>query len=68
MNRIAVVLILISGAFVLGYFMGASQTKAKISEKKAEIIKNESQKRALIQAEPNASRTDLLKLMRSGKL
>ena len=68
MSKIMMVVALIVGAFVFGYFTGSAQTKVKISEKKAEVINNVAKKRAVIQAEPNASRTELLELMRAGEL
>jgi uncharacterized membrane protein len=68
MSKIMMVFVLIISAFVLGYFTGSAQTKVKISEKKAEVINNVAKKRAVIQAEPNASRAELLELMRSGEL
>ncbi len=51
-----------------GYLYGKSQAKTQIIEKQVEVIKYVAQKRAKIQAQPNASRTELLKLMRKGEL
>jgi uncharacterized membrane protein YciS (DUF1049 family) len=68
MNKILIFLFMIFAAFICGYFYGQAQLKIKMSDKKAEVIKHDAQKRAHIQAEPNASRDDLLKLMRKGEL
>lgn len=51
-----------------GYLYGKSQAKTKIIEKQVEVIKYVAQKRAQIQAMPNANRDELLKLLRSGQL
>ena len=51
-----------------GYFYGKGQAKTQIIEKQVEVIKYVAQKRAKIQAQPNASRTELIELMRNGKL
>ena len=51
-----------------GYLYGKSRAKTQIVEKQVEVIKYVAQKRNKIQAEPNAHRTELLKLMREGLL
>lgn len=51
-----------------GYFYGKSQAKTQIVEREVEVIKYVAQKRAKIQARPNASRTELIELMRRGAL
>ena len=60
------------GAVILsaygGYLYGKSQTKTQIIEKEVEVIKYVAQKRAKIQSHTNASRTELIELMRKGKL
>lgn len=60
------------GAVVLsavgGYLYGKAQVKTQIVEREVEVIKYVAQKRAKIQASPNASRTELIELMRQGKL
>ena len=68
MNKILFLMLSAIAIFVCGYFCGSAHSKVKIVEKKVEVIKYEAQKRAAIQAEPNASRDDLLKLMRNGEL
>ncbi len=65
-------ILLACGAVVLsaygGYLYGKSQAKTQIIEKQTEVIKYVAQKRAKIQAQPNASRAELLELMRKGEL
>ena len=51
-----------------GYLYGKSQAKVQIVEHEVEVIRYAAQKRAKIQAEPNASRTELIELMRKGEL
>ena len=68
MKKILIIFGALVASFISGYVIGSAKTKVKIVEKKAEIIKNVAQKKAIIQAEPNASRDELLELMRSGEL
>lgn len=60
------------GAVILsaygGYLYGKSRAKTQIVEREVEVIKYVAQKRAKIQAQPNASRTELIELMRKGEL
>ncbi|MBQ9034791.1 MAG: hypothetical protein IJ099_02365 [Alphaproteobacteria bacterium] len=51
-----------------GYLYGKSQVKTQIIEKQVEVIKYVAQKRAKIQARPNAHRDELLELLRNGQL
>lgn len=51
-----------------GYLYGKSQAKTQIIEKQVEVIKYVAQKRAKIQAQPNAHRDELLKLLRNNQL
>ena len=51
-----------------GYCYGKSRARVQIVEKQVEVIKYVAKKRAKIQAQPNAQRDELLKLMRSGEL
>jgi len=51
-----------------GYLYGKSQARVTTVEKQVEVIKYVAQKRAKIQAQPNANRDKLLELMRSGNL
>ncbi|MBQ8481610.1 MAG: hypothetical protein IJ532_03665 [Alphaproteobacteria bacterium] len=50
------------------FLYGKSQAKTQIVEKQVEVIKYVAEKRAKIQARPNANRDELLKLMREGHL
>ena len=65
-------IVLMLGAVLLsaygGYLYGKSQAKTQIIEKEVEVIKYVAQKRAKIQARPNATRTELIELMRKGEL
>ncbi|MBR6355683.1 MAG: hypothetical protein IKR92_02405 [Alphaproteobacteria bacterium] len=65
-------IVLTGGVVILaalgGYLYGKSQVKTQIIEKEVEVIKYVAQKRAKIQAKPNASRTELIELMRKGEL
>ncbi|MBQ9271108.1 MAG: hypothetical protein IJ218_02435 [Alphaproteobacteria bacterium] len=51
-----------------GYLYGKSKAKTQIVEHQVEVIKYVAQKRAKIQARPNASRTELIELMQRGEL
>lgn len=51
-----------------GYLYGKSQAKTQIIEKQVEVIKYVAQKRAKIQARPNAHRDELLELLRNNQL
>ncbi|MBQ8671036.1 MAG: hypothetical protein IJ525_00770 [Alphaproteobacteria bacterium] len=70
MMRIIVIVWLLSILYAGfgGYFYGKKQAKTQIVEKQVEVIKYVAQKRAKIQAMPNANRDELLMLMRSGNL
>ena len=70
MTRMIIIVWFLSvlSAFLGGFFYGKNQLKAKIVEKQVEVIKYVAQKRAKIQAMPNANRDELLELMRDGKL
>ena len=58
----------VSAALFAGYLYGKSCAETQIVEKKVEVIKYVAQKRAKIQAQPNARRDELLNLMRTGSL
>lgn len=55
-------------ALFAGYMYGKSRAETKIVEKQVEVVKYVAQKRAKIQALPNARRDELLELMRAGRL
>ena len=58
----------VSAALFAGYLYGKSCAETQIVEKQVEVIKYVAQKRAKIQAQPNARRDELLNLMRTGSL
>lgn len=68
MKTLAVTIIAVLGAACCGYQYGKSQSRVEIVEKKVEVIKYVAQQKAKILSKPNASRDELLELMRSGKL
>lgn len=74
-NRIvrALALVLMVAALCFAFYevgqrVGRSEAKIKIVEKQVEVIKYVERKKAEIQAKPNAGRSDLLELMRAGRL
>lgn len=71
MNKVSFVLIIsavILWSFICGYGLGMNiQQKTAIKEE-VRIVKNISQKRAIIQSRPNADRNRILKLMYENKL
>lgn len=52
----------------LSYQLGSSQKEVKIITQKVEVIKYVEKKKAAIYSKPNASRSELLMLMRQGAL
>lgn len=58
----------VSAALFAGYLYGKSRAETQIVEKQVEVIRYVAQKRAKIQAQPNAHRDELLDLMRAGSL
>ena len=51
-----------------GYLCGKSRVEKQIVKQEAEVIRYVAKKRAKIQSQPNAPRTELLELMRKGEL
>lgn len=68
MKTVGLVLAIAAISAFSGYLYGKSRVKLQIVEKQTEVIKYVAQKRAKIQAEPNASRDELIELMHNGKL
>lgn len=65
------ILLIGAGIFVLcllSYQLGASQKEVKIITQKVEVIKYVEKKKAAIYSKPNATRSELLVLMRAGSL
>ena len=54
--------------YEVGQEVGRSKAKIQIVEKQVEVIRYVEKKKAEIHARPNAGRSDLLKLMRAGRL
>ena len=66
-----ILLIIILGlclSFYGGRYYERNILRRQMAEKQTEVIKNATQKRAKIQAQPNATRDELLRLMRAGEL
>lgn len=55
-------------AFASGYLCGVNSAAEKTKKVETEVIKHAAQKRAVIQARPNADRDELLELMRANRL
>ena len=68
MKIIALWFLSVAAALCAGYVYGKSRTETQVVEKQVEVIKYVAQKRAKIQAQPNARRDELLELMRAGSL
>lgn len=58
---------LVGGLCVASYLLGRSHATIKEVEKRVEVIKYVEKQKAVIHAKPNASRDELLSLMRAGK-
>ena len=66
--KIAVVFILFISALLGAYLLGRSHSELKIVKEQVEVIKYVNKEKAEIYSKPNASRSELLELMRIGKL
>lgn len=55
-------------SFYLGCCYEKNIIRRQMAEKHTEVIKNATKRRAKIQAQPNATRDELLRLMRTGEL
>lgn len=64
----AVVFILFISALLGAYLLGRSHSELKIVKEQVEVIKYVNKEKAEIYSKPNASHSELLKLMRIGKL
>lgn len=65
---VAFFIIIVVGAYAFGYSSGKSNTAIKYVTQEKEVIRYEAKEAAKIHAQPNATRDELLKLMRIGKL
>jgi len=68
MKTVAIWILSVLAALFAGYMYGKSRAETKIVEKQVEVVKYVAQKRAKIQAQPNARRDELLELMLAGRL
>lgn len=64
----AVVFILFISALLGAYLLGRSHSELKIVKEQVEVIKYVNKEKAEIYSKPNASRSELLELMRNNKL
>lgn len=71
MNKLYQILMVIGGAvlaFYCGYGLGQKNQKIQYITKEIEVVKNVTQKRAVIQSRPHITRDYALELMRKNKL
>lgn len=66
--RWAVSLVMVIVLCFAFYEIGKKQAKIEVVEKQVEVIRYVEKQKSLIQARPNVGRSDLLELMRAGKL
>ena len=64
----AVVIVLFISCLAGAYFLGRSHSELKIVKEQVEVVKYVEKKKADIYSKPNASRGELLDLMRDGIL
>ena len=65
---IAFFIIVVAGAYAFGYSSGKSNTTIQYITKEKEVIRYEAKEAAKIHAQPNASREQLLDLMKKNML
>lgn len=58
----------IAGAYWAGYRVGNANRQIEYVTKQVEVVKYVEREKAKIYAQPNAGRSELLELMRNGKL
>lgn len=63
-----VFILVVGGAYYAGYRVGSSDAKVEYVTKEIEVIRYVAKETANIQAKPNATRSDLLKLLYDNKL
>ena len=68
MTKTLCIVLLVLALIIGAYFFGKSQAKTEIITKRVEVIKYVEKKKATIYSKPNLGRTNLLELMREGKL
>lgn len=60
---LAIFLLIVGGAYLAGYHIGAADRQVEYVTKEVEVIKYVEKKKADIYSRPNATRDELLKLM-----
>lgn len=68
MMKNAVVVVLFISCLVGAYLLGRSHSELKIVKEQVEVVRYVEKKKAAIYSQPNASRSELLDLMRDGIL
>lgn len=68
MGRILIFILLFFSLLAGAYSLGRSHAKIKYIEKEIEVVRYVDKKKAEIQARPNATRKELLELMRNNIL
>lgn len=63
-----VLILIVCGAYCFGYRVGSSDKQVEYVTKEKEVIKYVDKKKSDIYSRPNATRSELLKLMYNGKL
>ena len=66
--KYALVVVLFISSLLGAYFLGRSHSELKIFKEQVEVVKYVEKKKAAIYSQPNASRSELLDLMRDGIL
>lgn len=65
---IALFIVIVCGAYYSGYSIGASNTKVEYVTQEKEVIKYVAKETAIIHSKPNATREQILELMRRNML
>lgn len=66
--RYAIYFVLFISALLGAYMLGRSHSEIKIVKEQVEVIKYVNEKKSEIYSRPNATRSELLELMRNNKL
>lgn len=64
----AIFIAVVCGVYYSGYKAGASNTKIEYVTKEVEVVKYVSKEKSEIYSRPNATRSELISLLDSGKL
>ncbi len=60
--------VVVAGAFGSGYMVGSSNTKVEYITQEKEVIKYVSEEKSKIYSVPNASRSELVRMLHNGEL